>query len=61
VKLGFQFLDFGADFQEAKPDGVELCGGEVGAGEGFLSEGMKEDRGRAVEHQPDEVRREAVT
>ena len=61
MDFGFQFADFGADFEEPEADGVELGGGEIGACKQFLPEGVKYHIRSAVEHEADTVRGEAVT
>ena len=61
LDFGFQFADFGADFEEPQADGVELCGCEAGAFERLSPECVEDDIGGAVEHEADTVRGEAVT
>ena len=61
LDFGFQFADFGADFEEPQADGVELCGCEAGAFERLSPECVEDDIGGAVEHEADTVCGEAVT
>jgi len=44
VEFCFQFADFGADLEQAEPDGIELGGGEVGARERLFPQGVQDVR-----------------
>jgi hypothetical protein len=61
VKFRFQFADFSPYFEQAEPDGIELCSGEVGVCERLFPQGVQDDICRAVEHEAEAVGHEPVT